>query len=202
MLFRPCSSCLFLSSTYYVYLAAFLIWLCITLFRTPVFFFLFRLYAGIFFPVFVLFRPCSSYLFLLSTYICCSCSLSDVLASQSSELMSAFFVYFSSYFPYFSWSGLFCCVLVPGTLAFHLPYLDELRLLCFFSVSFCDHRICISRTKNQHGHWVYCCRWVERTVHSSKWFVPKWDCGSKKLNEFRILRDHAEHCFVCFCWLF
>ena len=26
------------------------------------------------------------------------------------------------------WSGLFCCVLVLGTLAFHLPYLDELRL--------------------------------------------------------------------------
>ena len=23
---------------------------------------------------------------------------------------------------FFAWSGLFCCVLVPGALAFHLPY--------------------------------------------------------------------------------
>ena len=100
--------------------------------------------AGIFFLVFVLLRPCSSCLFLFSTYVflfvlffglmpvsssssswccfaraavicsssarmhvCCSCSLSD-LASHSSELLSAFFV-FSSYFSYFS--GLACFVM-------------------------------------------------------------------------------------------
>ena len=70
---------------------------CITFFRTPVgfflflfFFCLFRPYAGIVFLVFVLFRPRSS--------VCCSsCNLSDLLASHSSERLSAFCL-FSSYF--------------------------------------------------------------------------------------------------------
>ena len=47
-------------------------------------------YAGMFFLVFVLFRPCSSYLFPLQHVCCSSCSLSDLLASHSSELLSAF----------------------------------------------------------------------------------------------------------------
>ena len=37
-----------------------------------------------------------------------------------------FFFFFLSlfiYFPYIEWSGLFCCGVVPGTLAFHLLYL-------------------------------------------------------------------------------
>ena len=44
----------------------------------------------------------------------------------------------------FLWSGLFCCVLVPGTLAFHLLYLDELRLFGLLCLTVCDHRNCIS----------------------------------------------------------
>ena len=72
-----------------------------------------------------------------------------------------FLFFFSLLFPFlsfFSWSGSFCCVLEPGTLALYLFYIDELRLfglLCFTVV--CDHRICISldyRLK-QHGLWVY-----------------------------------------------
>ena len=57
---------------------------------------------------------------------CSSCSLSDLLASHSSELLSAFFVFLVLIFLFFVffWSGLFCYVLVPVTLAFHLPYLD------------------------------------------------------------------------------
>ena len=61
----------------------------------------------------------------------------------------AFFVSISSFlfsfFSFFLYSGLFCCVLVPGTLGLHLFYLDELRLfglLCFTVV--CDNIIGIS----------------------------------------------------------
>ena len=64
-------------------------------------------------------------------------------------------------FVVFIWSGLFCCVFVPGTLAFHLLYtfLDELRLIVWFarSLTVCDHVIMslyLSRINNQHGHWV------------------------------------------------
>ena len=32
------------------------------------------------------------------------------------------------FFLFLLWSGLLCCVPVPGTLAFHLPHLDVLRL--------------------------------------------------------------------------
>ena len=85
------------------------------------------------------------------------------------------FRHFSSFiflmFLFFLWPDLFCCVLVPDTLVFHLLYLDELRLfglLCLTVV--CDNRICtrylsINMMKNQHGHWVYssCC-WVEIIV--------------------------------------
>ena len=56
-----------------------------------------------------------------------------------------FFSFLFPFFPLFLWSGLFCCVLEPGTLALHLLYLDDLRLfglLCFTVV--CDHRMCIS----------------------------------------------------------
>ena len=44
---------------------------------------------------------------------------------------SSFVLLFFFFFPFFSlylWSGLFCCVLVPGTLALRLLCLDELRL--------------------------------------------------------------------------
>ena len=66
-------------------------------------------------------------------------SLDDLLASHSPEHLSFFFLFFPSFFspffsPFFSLSGLFRCVLVPGTLALHLLYLDELQLyglLCF-----------------------------------------------------------------------
>ena len=60
-------------------------------------------------------------------------------------LFSFFSSSFSLCFSFFLWSGLFCCVLVPGTLALHLLYLGELRLfglLCFTLVY--DHIICIS----------------------------------------------------------
>ena len=43
------------------------------------------------------------------------------------------FVVFVFYF--FSWSGLFCCVLVPGTLAFHLLYTLMDRDCLVYSVS-------------------------------------------------------------------
>ena len=75
VLFCPCSSNLF---TYVVVLAAFLIFLhhilqnscrLFFVFFRPSFFSRFRPYAGIFFLVFVLLHPCSSYLFLFSMYV-------------------------------------------------------------------------------------------------------------------------------------
>ena len=73
-----------------------------------------------------------------------------------SRIFSSFFLLFL--FSFFLLSGLFGCVLVPGTLAFHSLDLDELRLLfgslCLTVVY--HHMICISM-KNQHQHWVYYC---------------------------------------------
>ena len=43
-------------------------------------------------------------------------------------------------------------------------YIDELRLFGLLCLTVCDHMIIctryLSRMKNQHGHWVYWCRWV------------------------------------------
>ena len=60
-------------------------------------------------------------------------------------------------------SGLFCCVLVPGTLALHLLHtLIKCDCLVYSCLTVCDHIIisCISKMKNRHGHWVQWCRWV------------------------------------------
>ena len=55
-------------------------------------------------------------------------SLSDLLASHSSELLSFFafvVIVVVLYLFLMLWYGLFGCVLVPDTLAFRLFYLDE-----------------------------------------------------------------------------
>ena len=88
--------------------------------------------------LFVLFCSCNRYLFLYSAYgvplaIAAFPCLSDLLASHSSESCRSFFlfsfflfflfsflVFFFSLFLFSSWSGLFCCVLVPGARALHL----------------------------------------------------------------------------------
>ena len=98
------------------------------------------------------------YKFLFRTYSRCSSNkssfsfLSNLLAAQPSKHLSFVSLFFpfsffsSSLCSLFLWSGLFCCcVLVPGTPALHLLYLDELRLfglLCIAVV--CDHKICTS----------------------------------------------------------
>ena len=65
--------------------------------------------------------------------------------------------------------GVFCCALVPGTLALDLPRTLILsQVLFFLCLTVCDHIICtsknLSRMKNQEGYWGYCWCWVERTV--------------------------------------
>ena len=55
-----------------------------------------------------------------------------------------FLLFFFFFFFFFIWSGLFCCVLVPGMLAFHLVYLDEFRLFGLLCFTVCDYRMCIS----------------------------------------------------------
>ena len=51
-----------------------------------------------------------------------------------------FFVLLSSFLR----SGLLCCDIVPGTLAFHLLYLDKVRLFGLLCFTVCDHIIFIS----------------------------------------------------------
>ena len=58
-------------------------------------------------------------------------------------LLCSFFLFCFSFFfsLFFSlvWSGLFCCVLVLGTLALPLLYLAELRLFGLLCLTVCDH---------------------------------------------------------------
>ena len=100
----------------------------LTFFRTLVGFFCplpFSAFCGISVLIFVLFRPCSSYLFLFSTYVVLLAAFLIFLHHILQNSCLLFFCcLFSSCFHYFFWSGSFCCDLVPGTLAFHLPYLD------------------------------------------------------------------------------
>ena len=119
-----------------------------------------RPYAGIFSLFFVLFRPCNSCLFLFRVHVILLAALvilRHVVQNSCRFLFVLFFLVL--------WSGLFCCVLVPGTLAFHLLCVDKLQSFLFFSVSVCDHISCLSRMKCQHGHWLCCCFWVEKTVY-------------------------------------
>ena len=85
------------------------------------------------FLAFVLFRPCSSFLFLFSTYVVLLAAFlifMHYILQNSAFVLSFWFLFFV-----FGLGGLFCCVLVPGRLEFHLPYLDYLGLFWFFSVS-------------------------------------------------------------------
>ena len=75
-------------------------------------------------------------------HVCCSsCSPSD-LASHSSELLSAFFVFLVIFLLFLVWLVL-CSRTRYASISLDLPF-DYLRLFCFFSVSVCDHIICIS----------------------------------------------------------
>ena len=71
--------------------------------------------------------------------------LSGLFVSHSSEQLSyvllVFFSFLSFFAFFFSWSGLLCCVLQPCTLALHLLYIDELRLVGLLCCKVCDHRI-------------------------------------------------------------
>ena len=75
---------------------------------------------------------------------------------QSIYLLCIFHFSFFLFFSFFTvWLVLFAIVL--GTLAFHLLYLDEVRLFGLLCFTACDHTICfsLSRMKNRHGPWVY-----------------------------------------------
>ena len=74
-------------------------------------------------------------------YTCCLfCFIFVFFLSSSLFLFSSF--------PLFSWSGLFRCVLVPRTLAFHVTCFSLMNCDCFgFHLLFftvCDHISCIS----------------------------------------------------------
>ena len=97
------------------------------------------------------FCPCNSYyMFLFTTWVCCSCRLSfliflhHVLQNTSRFSFVFFYSFFSFLSHFFLRSGLsVCCVIVSGTAAFHLLYLDELRLFGLLCFTVCDRRICI-----------------------------------------------------------
>ena len=127
-----------------------------------------RPYAGISFLVFVLFRPCSSYLFICSSsarMICCFAAFLIFLHHILQNSCRLFVCLFSSYFSYFS--GL-ACLLCSRTryasISLVLPWLIAV-VFGFLCLSLWPQNLYLSRMKNQHGHWGYCwCRWVERTV--------------------------------------
>ena len=87
-----------------------------------------RPYAGIFFLFLALFRPCNGYLFLFSTYVVLVAAFLIFVCHILQNSCRLFCLLRLC-------SGLLRCVLVPGTLAFHLLYLDELRLFLFFSLT-------------------------------------------------------------------
>ena len=82
---------------------------------------------------------------LLSTYVVLLAAFLIFLHHIIQNTCRLFFCLLSYYFSCFS--GLACFVVfsyIPGTQAFHLPYLDWLRSFWFCFVPVCDHRICIS----------------------------------------------------------
>ena len=78
-------------------------------------------------------------------------------------LFVCFFFFRSSYFS--GWWRFFLLRSRTRYASTWFAYLDSLATFGF-SLSHCDHRICIreSRMKNQEGHWGYCWCWVARTV--------------------------------------
>ena len=96
-------------------------------------------------------------------------SLSEVLASFVFCFISALFCYdFVVFLFIFFWSCLCCCVIIPGTLVFHL--LDTWT--CGYcsggglplSRSLWPQNQYLSRIRNQDGLWVCRWSWVERTI--------------------------------------
>ena len=61
------------------------------------------------------------------------------------------------------WLVLFRCRTRYVSISLALPWLIAV-VLFFLRLSLWPHNLYLSRMKNQHGHWVYWCRWVERTV--------------------------------------
>ena len=95
-------------------------------------------------------------------HVCCSCSPSD-LASHSSELPSAFFVFLVLIFLFFLvWLVSLCSRTRHASISLALPWL--IAAVLFFSVSQSVTTEFYLSRMNQHGHWVYWCRWVEITV--------------------------------------
>ena len=80
-----------------------------------------RPYAGIFVLVFVLFRPCSSYLFLISTHVVLLATFL-ILHHILQNYCRLFFCLFSSYFSCFSvWLVLFCSRTRYASISLALP---------------------------------------------------------------------------------
>ena len=153
----------------------------------------FGIMPGIFFLVFVVFRPCSSYLFLFSTYVVPLAAFLIFLhhtVQNSCRLFCPLLMYIyniiycheSWYFAFVwnvlesshdsrgvlflifvVWLVLSCCRTRYASISLALPWLIAvvLVLLC---LNLWPHNLYLFRMKNQHGHWVYWCRWVERAV--------------------------------------
>ena len=129
------------------------------------FFLFFCTYAGILFLVFVLFRPCSSYLFLFSTYAVLLAAFLIFLHHILQNSCRFFVVFLVLIFLIFLvWLVLLCSRTRYASISLALPGLNAvvLFLLC---LTVCDHRICISlgwristdmmplSRKTTHTHW-------------------------------------------------
>ena len=126
------------------------------------YYFLLFLYPGIFLFL-VLLRLCSSRLLLSSKYVFL-CHLYPA-SSCNSFCFKLFSMFRSSYFV--GWCVVLSCPAGTGryvsTWFTHVPWF--IRDFLFFLSNWCAHKNCVSRMKNQDGHWVCCWCWVrERMV--------------------------------------
>ena len=107
-------------------------------------FFLFFLHPGMFI-FFVSLRLCSSHLLLSAcTYLIVPVVSACVICTLPHLGIISFFIRLVFFFVVLiSRVAFFCCALVPGTLSTWFGYLDSLATFGF-SLSHCDHRICVS----------------------------------------------------------
>ena len=101
----------------------------------------------------------SKYVFYSACSFCLLCHLYPTPCRSSFVFYSCSFFFRSSCFST-------CVFLLCSRTRYASTWFAYLASLAFdFSLSPCDHRICVYRMKIQEGHWGYCwCRWVERAV--------------------------------------
>ena len=93
---------------------------------------------------------------------CSSCSLSFLISHhifQNTCRLFSFVLFF-----FVAWLILLCSRTRYASISLDLPLMNCDCLVSSVSQSLTTYNLYISKMKNQHGHWVYWCRRVKRTV--------------------------------------